>query len=779
MDYTVWCPAKSVPALSGIWDMVRLRPEPKVVAVHPHRIPEVPEGVLLMMGGAFLPLIYPLGVVKKNASLTSCRERAFDVEGSKVLLSYDPIMVQFERERLSDILWDLNLCSRLARTGSLDPELGEYQYVEDFHELMALAKIGKLKRLALDLETIGLDPWAEATEEAPAARIVSVSLTPAEGEAHVYYVPEGGPSSLVLAQLHRLLCSDDIRVTGANLKFDLVWLAKHWNITDINQTFDTHLAGSLLDENRSNSLETHAKIYTGMGGYDTEFNRKHDKSRMDLVPKEELLIYAGGDTDACFRVDKVQRHFLRRDTKLTRFFTKLLLPASKVFAKLETRGILVDQPRYKELEIQCRAEIDTLTKAAFSHIPRRLLLKYADNLSLTRPALLREFLFTKRGLNLTPQLLTPKAQAALDNGDDVDMAENASTASEHLQRFLDDERAKPFIETMEKLGSANKTMGTYIVGFQKHIRSDGRFHPTYRMGRGSSVDDPEGGTVTGRLSATDPAYQTIPKRGAWAKPLRSVYPCPPGHGIAKLDYGQGELRIMAILANDPTMLNAYRRGLDLHALTAAAMMGLTIEQFMAQPEDLIEANRRAAKAVNFGLLYGMKPPGLVDYARKSYGVTMTLDQASKYWDAFFETYSALPVYHEDIKEYAHRHQYVRNPLGRVRHLPLINAPDRGVVSLAERQAINSPIQSCLSDMMLMAMTEIDRRWPDTWIMGTTHDSLELYIPLDVIETRVREVQEVMENLPLPRLGWTPPIQFRVDPEIAFEGTLADVKKVKL
>jgi DNA polymerase I-like protein with 3'-5' exonuclease and polymerase domains len=559
-----------------------------------------------------------------------------------------------------------------------------------------------------------------------------------------------------------------------------VWLAKHWNITEVNQTFDTHLAGSLLDENRSNSLETHAKIYTPMGGYDSEFNRKFDKSRMDLIPPAELLPYAGGDTDACFRVDRRQRQLLSRDTRLTRFFQKILLPASKVFAKVERRGVLVDDKKYAELKIECEREIKLLTKEAFSHIPRRLLLKYADNLSLTRPALLREFMFTKRGLNLDPVLLTPKAQAAFEAGDDsIDKVENASTAGEHLQRFISDERAKPFIEAMEKLGSANKTMSTYIVGFLKHLRSDGYFHPTYRLGRGSSADDPEGGTVTGRLSATDPAYQTLVKRGAWAKRLRSVYPCPPGHGIAKFDFGQGELRIMAIVANDPTMLHAYHKGLDLHALTAAAMMGLTFEQFMLQPEDLIEENRRAAKAVNFGLLYGMKPPGLVDYARKSYGVDMQLKQAEHYSNAFFGQYNRLLPYHEEIKRVAHKHEMVRNPLGRIRHLPLINGPDRDIRSLAERQAINSPIQSCLSDMMLLAMVEIDRRWPDLWIFGMTHDSVEMYLPLENITERATEVRDVLQNLPLKQFDWNPGIRFVADAEIALEGTLADVKKVKL
>jgi len=158
---------------------------------------------------------------------------------------------------------------------------------------------------------------------------------------------------------------------------------------------------------------------------------------------------------------------------------------------------------------------------------------------------------------------------------------------------------------------------------------------------------------------------------------------------------------------------------------------------------------------------------------------MTPEESIQYWDTFFGTYKGLLPYHEKCKKRAHMHQMVRSPLGRIRHLPLINGPDHEIRSLQERQAINSPIQSTLSDMMLMSMIEIDRRWPDIHIFGMTHDSVEMYLPLDHIEDIARDVRDVMQNLPLDRFDWTPQINFTVDAEIATEGTLADVKKVKL
>lgn len=767
-DLTIWCPVSAVPTFKRVVSDVVLPCEVSMLAVDPKRPPPpLPGGVLLLLGNALAEHVRQAKLTKKNATLTSMREQVFTVgeeeDATRILVSYDPTITEREAERLTDFLWDLRLAARLAATGSLAPVVGQYEWVDDFDALEAEVAGGDVPRLALDLETLGLDPWA------PHARILTLALTPEAGRSYVYRVPHTGkPPKAVLKALERLLCGS-LRVMGANLKYDLVWLAKHWNLRGVNQSFDTHLVGSLLDENRSNSLEVHAKVYTDMGGYDTEFNRRHDKDRMDLALEADpdgFLTYAGGDTDACFRVAAVQRRALTQDKRLRRFYQRVLQPAARVFAKVEERGVLVDRGRYKELEVECAAEMDKLTKEAFSHVPRRILLKYADNLSLTRPAIIQEFLFTRRGLDLTPEIFTTKGN-------------EPSTAAEHLNLFADNPKAGPFIRAVQKYAAVAKTMGTYIVGFQKHIRSDGRFHPTYRLGRGSSREDLEGGTVTGRLSATDPAYQTIPKRTVWAKPLRTVYPCPEGMGIAKFDFNQGELRIMGCLANDPTMIAAYASNSDLHTLTAATTMGLTVEQFAEQSEWVRDEKRRAAKAINFGLLYGMGAEGLVDYSRKSYGVDMTVSQASHYRDAFFDLYDRLPKFHEQQKRLVRKQGYVRNPLGRIRHLPLISSPEQDVRALCERQAINSPIQSCLSDMMLLAMVQLDALWPHLWIFGMTHDSVEVYLPLDGIEQQAREIKQVLENLPLEQFGWSPPIRFVADAEIATEGTLADVKKVSL
>ena len=387
--------------------------------------------------------------------------------------------------------------------------------------------------------------------------------------------------------------------------------------------------------------------------------------------------------------------------------------------------------------------------------------KFREDLKI-KPRVVMAQLFSKRGLGIRPRMRTPKSG-------------EPSTNKEHLQMFLDHAEAGPFITLLQERGAVSTTLSRYIRGFQKHIRADGLFHPAYRLGRGASLGK-ESGAVTGRTSAVDPAYQQIPKRGKWAKPLRSVYTCPPGYGILKLDENQGELRMTACIASEPTMIQIYRNNQDMHARTAAGMLGVTYEQFLKLND---KPARQAAKPVNFGLIYRMSADGLQRSSRNSYGVDMTIEEAERYVETFFRTYRGIGPWHAKMIGLACKYGQVRNPFGRIRHLPLINCPVWKIASHAERQAINSPVQGGLSDLVQLAMVELDHRWPDLWIFGMTHDSLEMYLKLDTFMEQAREIKAVMENLPLGDFDWHPPVRFLVDAEVALEGSLADVQELKL
>jgi len=353
------------------------------------------------------------------------------------MVTYDPFATTLDYKYLCEIQWDIKLAIRLHESGSTAPDIGKYQYVKDFQFLVdwvkkRYAKKKKRVRLNCDLETMGLHPYYEDK------RIISISFTPKAGLAYVLYLPKSGKLTTKLqAQIDWLLNSKTTKVEGANFKFDMIWMMAKWGIMRFASfLFDTTLVGSLLDENRSNSLNMHAKIYTGMGGYDDEFNAKHDKAHMELVPKEELLLYAGGDTDAGFQVAEVMRETLVSQKRLCRFYSQLLHKSSKVFAKMEYRGMIVDRKRYAELEEECSQVMTDATARAWNLLPRRLQIKHSDNPNPTRPQIIKDFMFLGNGgLKLTPKVLTEKTK-------------EPSTALSHLKMFQDIPEVKPYMDAI-------------------------------------------------------------------------------------------------------------------------------------------------------------------------------------------------------------------------------------------------------------------------------------------------------------------------------------------
>jgi DNA polymerase I-like protein with 3'-5' exonuclease and polymerase domains len=750
------------------------------------QFPDVKEGdVLVALGGACVDSLKGRGMLPKNRGIKSLRGQRheyFYAEGKSVpfFVSYDPAIVDIDSAREPEIIYDLQLACRLHDTGSVAPAVGKYKYVDNFNKVISQIRNSYKKSgivtVAGDLETLGLDRYAKATSEHPGARIVSISFTVKQGTAYIYRVPESGIAADVKDQIEIICTSPKVAITGANWKYDAGWIWVSWGIQCTNHKFDTGIVGCLLDENRSNSLNLHAKVYTAMGGYDDDFNKNHKKGRMDLVLKDDpagFKTYAGGDTDACLRVTKSLRKELSQDKALAYFYENLLQPASDVFTKLEHRGVYVDAEQYDRLQVQCEEEMADAHDKCLAMMPRRLKLMYDDNLSITRPTLIKEFLFTRKGLNLKPSMYTEKAKEKT--------WQYASTTAEHLQTFATNPDAMEFMEAYAGFNGAKKTLSTYIIGFRKHLRSDGMFHPSYNLYKGDFGGGDDSGTVTGRLSTSDPAYQTIPKHTKWAKPLRTTYIAPPGMAILKLDFSQGELRVAACVAGEDNMIAAYNDGIDMHLKTGAQVFGISLkkaQKWKRKDDERVKPVRQGGKAGNFGLLYTMAPAGFVIYAWNTFGVRLTLDQAKEFHKAFFALYPGLATWHDNYRKIASTELMIRNPLGRIRHLPLINARDQRVRKQAERQCINSPIQSCLSDMMLLAMVLIDREYPDLHMFGMTHDDIGIYVPEDEVELWARRVKDIMENLPLGDFDWYPELDFDVDAE-ASHTNLAEVQDLIL
>lgn len=756
----------------------------------PVPVPQKDE-VVLICGAKCLDAAQKAGLIQKNRKVASLRETVIQPENvdGVYFVTYDPNVCNSEPDKLDIIHWDLQLVARWMFTGSLKPELGDYRWVSNFQDLVdrieARLDAGEpYVDVAFDTETMGLVAELEDKD------IVALGFTDRPGFAEcMYFGPRYDPCPIDpdydhIACFEYLFTNPKIRLRCANGKYDAKWVWLKLKMRITNFKFDTMLAGTLVNENRSNSLNLHAKTMTSIGGYDDELNNKYDKGHMELIPPDELLDYLGGDIDATYRSADVLREQLLEDEDLANFYVRILHPAARAFERIEERGVLVDVQRYNVLRDDLKVKIAELEKEALEVLPNKLKFKHKDKIeeqlaegkSPFTAAILTDFFFGPQGLNLKPKMLTGKTQ-------------KPSTAKAHLRMFIDNPDAAVMIKALEEGGSASKTLSTFVDGFLKHLRPDGRFHPSYMLFRGQYGDDDgeddASGTVTGRTSCKDPAFQTLPKKTAWAKRLRECYIAPKGKVMVQLDFSQGELRVVACVADEKQMIMAYEKKLDLHAVTGAKLGGVELEEFLSWKDhddktlaEKFDDLRGKAKPANFGLLYGMGWEGFKAYCWAQYGLILTDFEAQQMRDAFFELYPGLLNYHDAMRNFAHLHKHVRSPLGRVRHLPTVDAWDKQVKSTAERQAINSPIQATLTDMMLWAIHLIDAEFgDDVEIVGMIHDAMIAYIDEDKVQTLLPQVQAIMENLPFDQVGWKPVLRFPADAE--YGADLAHLKKFKL
>jgi DNA polymerase I-like protein with 3'-5' exonuclease and polymerase domains len=743
----------------------------------PHRIARftggliqpTPDELVLAMGQPMIEAMAAAGIVPKKRTIDSLRGRIHrSADGGEYLLTFHPSARRVDSEKPQEIGWDIRLADRYARTGSLAPEIGHYRWVDDFSDLIQsieqrYAATGRPVDVAGDSETLSLHPY-------DGAPIVAYGFTILAGFADCVYVKDittEAHAKRLIGQTRWILTSPKVKMKGANFKYDMMWFGERLKIECTNFAFDTLLAGSLVNENRSNSLGWHAKLYTPLGGYDDAFNAKHDKARMDLVPRDDLLAYLGGDIDAVFRTADAIRQELLSVPALTNFYLTIRHPSALTFGRLERNGLLASRERFRALQVELEGPhgngglLAELDRKALALLPAKLRFKYADDLNINRPALLKDYFFTPMGLNLKPRIITP------GKGE-------PSTARTHLAMFFDVPEAREMVQTLAHRRTAAKVLSTYVKGFLKHLRPDDRFHASYMLFVGTLFDDDDevSGARTNRTSAKDPPIQTVPKHWKdksgpnWPKKLRQCFPAPPGHVMWSTDAAQGELKIAACLAGEQTMIRAYRAGMDLHALTGSAMLDMTYDAFMELKEtdpEQFDLGRFKAKASNFGMLYLVSAKGFVRYAWEQYRMVLTEAQAQAMIDKFFARYPGLTKWHERSRKAAHRDGYVMSPLGVVRHLPLIHSKEWQIASKAERQAVNSPVQSTLSNLTEWALVEIEKHVPEAPLCAMIHDSGMGYCPEDKVEELGKRIVEVASTLPIEqKFGWKPQLKFNFD-----------------
>ncbi len=574
------------------------------------------------------------------------------------------------------------------------------------------------------LTKASLDEWLEALRRAPLfafdtettdldyldARLVGVSFAVEPGKAA--YVPVGhdylgAPLQLdlgsVLEKLHPLLASEDIPKLGQNLKYDAHVLANH-GVELKGIAHDTMLQSYVLNSTATrHDLDSLALTYLGIKTtrYEEVAGKGAKQIPFQQVSLDQAVPYAAEDADVTLRLHQVLWPKLAAEPGLKRVYLEIEMPLVPVLVRMERNGVRVDREELaklsSELEQRCAAieeQVHCIAGEAFN---------------LASPRQIHRILFEK--LNLPVLKKTPKGQP--------------STSEEVLQQLAANYELPRLILEHRAL---SKLKSTYADRLPQQIHpSTGRVHTSYHQAV----------TATGRLSSSDPNLQNIPVRSEEGRRIRRAFVAPPGSILVAADYSQIELRIMAHLSADANLLRAFTAGIDIHRATAA-------EVFNAAPEAVTPQQRRTAKTINFGLIYGMSAFGLA----KQLGVER--EEAQAYIDRYFERYPGVRDYMERTKRLAYELGYVETLFGRRLYLPELRSKNPQRRQYAERTAINAPMQGSAADIIKRAMIAVDG-----WILESgsgvkmimqVHDELVFEVAESFLERAVVEIQARMQGV---------------------------------
>ncbi|BBB31578.1 DNA polymerase I [Neptunomonas japonica] len=582
------------------------------------------------------------------------------------------------------------------------PQSVDYQVITEQAELDRwLDKLKSADLFAFDTETDRLD-YMEA-------ELVGVSFAVEAGEAA--YVPlahdyMGAPDQLdrnsVLAQLKPLLESDAHKKVGQHIKFDMNVLARY-EIDLKGVAFDTMLESYVLNSVATrHDMDSLAQKYLGVKTVTFEEIAGKGKKQLTFnqVDLEQAGPYAAEDADITLRLHQALDAKLSTEASLSRVFADIERPLISVLSKIERHGAKVDANLLGKQSLEIEQRLAELQRSVHELA--------GEEFNLASPKQLQVILFEK--MQLPVRKKTPKGVP--------------STAEEVLQELaLEYELPRLLLEHR----SLSKLKSTYTDKLPLMInKRTGRIHTSYHQAI----------TATGRLSSTDPNLQNIPVRTAEGRRIRHAFVAPEGYVLVAADYSQIELRIMAHLSGDEGLLNAFSQGEDIHKATAAEVFKTELSQVSAD-------QRRSAKAINFGLIYGMSAFGLA----KQLGIGR--NDAKKYIEHYFATYPGVQNYMEDIRDKAKTQGYVETVYGRRLYLPAINASNAIQRQAAERTAINAPMQGTAADIIKLAMIKVDQWLPDSGFDASmimqVHDELVFEVRADQVEAFSVQVSKQMQH----------------------------------
>ncbi|MFD2165705.1 DNA polymerase I [Thalassotalea euphylliae] len=648
-----------------------------------------------------LPLSYELATIKCDVELEQDATTLGPVD--KDIDKLTELFTQYELRRH---LADLKKGDSSAETADLAAEAEEVEVpdVEAEYDIIYteaafnewLEKLKNAELFAFDTETTSIDYMQ--------AELVGLSFAIEPGKAA--YVPVAhdyidAPQQLsrdwVLEQLKPLLENDSFKKVGQNLKYDAHVLA-HYGIQLNGVAFDTMLESYCFNSVATrHNMDALADKY--LGHKTVKFEDIAGKGAKQLtfnqVDIDKAGHYAAEDADITLRLHQVLSSKLKKDVGPLSVFSDIELPLSAVLQRMEAHGVLIDSDLLAEQSQTIATRLSELEIEAHNIAGK--------SFNLASPKQLQEILFEELKIPVIKK--TPKGAP--------------STAEEVLQELALDYPLPKLI--LEHRGLA-KLKSTYTDKLPLLVQNKtGRVHTSYHQAV----------AATGRLSSTDPNLQNIPIRSEEGRKIRQAFVAPEGYKIVAIDYSQIELRIMAHLSDDPGLVKAFSEGKDVHSATAAEIFGVDVESVTSDM-------RRSAKAINFGLIYGMSAFGLA----KQIGVGR--NQAQDYMDKYFERYPNVMRYMEDTRQQASEKGYVETLYGRRLYLPDIKARNQARKKAAERAAINAPMQGTAADIIKKAMLAVD-----AWVQEQSDDIVKMTMQVHdelIFEIKETHVEKVTATL---------------------------------
>ncbi|MBQ55016.1 MAG: DNA polymerase I [Pseudomonadaceae bacterium] len=580
---------------------------------------------------------------------------------------------------------------------------GDYQIIleqADFDRW--LEKLNKADLIAFDTETTSVD--------AQQAQLVGLSFAVKAGEAA--YIPVahsymGVPTQLdrdaVLKALKPILEDPKKAKVGQNAKYDINILANASTPISVQGVaFDTMLESYVLDSTATrHDMDSLALKYLGHSNirFEDIAGKGAKQLTFDQISLEQAGPYAAEDSDVTLRLHNTLWQKLEAVPSVAKVLQEIEIPLVPVLARIERQGAYVDAKLLGEQSQELGEKLVALEREAFAIA--------GEEFNLASPKQLGVILYEKLGYPIISK--TAKGQA--------------STAEAVLAELAEQDYELP--KVLMQYRSLSKLKSTYTDRLPEQINPrTGRIHTSYHQAV----------AATGRLSSSDPNLQNIPIRSAEGRRIRQAFVAPKGYKLLAADYSQIELRIMAHLAQDADLLDAFRHGLDVHRATAAEVFGVELDQVSTD-------QRRSAKAINFGLIYGMSAFGLA----KQIGVDRKQSQA--YIDRYFARYPGVLAYMERTREQAGEQGYVETLFGRRLYLPEINAKNGALRKGAERTAINAPMQGTAADIIKRAMIAVDN-WLvesglDARVILQVHDELVLEVREDLVEQVTEQIKQKM------------------------------------